>query len=1115
MNNPDRKTDVWSSKLQSYVVIYEKKEDQDISHLENAFSIGRADGKKQTFVFDSVVEDNLRDTLLLKMKKSIRLIRLGFNSSIYINCNSKLSDSAAEIVFIRDQIQTLYKGFEADEKNVENGIQSGGEILLFRSVKLSSHELFDNHIIDLSLQHVDDAAKVKSTTTSARKPDQFIRLLHGAVTNLGKATCPTLESAMAVVDHAMSMRLFMSVSPTESLYDMKPTDPGKAVGASSRLLGAIGVVFITVEVEQLVYIVASGNSTRRQSTLEFVLFPSADTLTFKPEKSECIQSIRFSEFNPTISPVNTDEFKMKTIRLLASLLCGVQALSALTRVVKALRGNLPVGDAESASTALQAVPKQHVPYRDSLFTRLLKPSLHGNCNVTMVTIANGGSESLSKCLRFASEINCLYNTIWANNSQGDTSSCTLRPEELQTIMTNFVSKAEEKREVRMIPNDSADKYRSPISTTSHLAAFNDVLLDFQRSLASLVDFSSAFLGENPEKVTSDCMTGMGITPMASTPMPAMIEEEDDLRDAEHYSGSYMSRFHTPPQSTKEELARLTLLLQTGGVESAKCADLTMKRRKTLDSEIPVQTEENRNGGAKVRPTSTSFCITDCAKLNSKGECIEGLMLLQKELESFGIQFVYHGGRESLKSSSLDNDGTRKKDLNAKKGIPTVKSLENMQDLKGGDSLPLIAMSPSKRVQPDYGGGGGGGVKDRDKDRDRDRESPKRTDRSSSKPRGSDPSPVPSLRKAAEGTDRASYRSSAGAGTGAGDTSRPHTGRSLRSHGSVGGRSTAESTESTRSSSRGEHRGSYHKANSSVNVNANVNVTSSVTVNVNSSVNVNASRSSEIEAVRDILISEETAETAEMTSRDLAATMSTTDERDIASLATDSTADSTPCGTPSKPVRDTPKPFAVDSALVSPSAVSEETDNCSQLSVESIQKALNNKSSSTSKSPSKSPVTTLPSITPSKLSPEKMSRSAAYSAEYDGSGKKGDLALGASGILSAAGSRRSSRVRKESVTSKSRRGSSNKTRSGESQKLAGSAKSDIIAKKNDTMNDTEILPSLVRKNRKSSQPLIEGVEDDLNETERSYLHAVSQGNTGQVEILLRGKIDCNVKNGFGR
>lgn len=1088
MNNLDHKTVVWSSKFQSYVVICDKKEDQDILHHES-LSVGRADGKKQTFNFDSVVEDNLRDTLLLKMKRSIRLIRLGFNSSIYINCHSKLNDSDAETACIRDQIQTLYKGFEIDEKNVENGIQSDGEILLFRSIKLSSHELFDNHIIDLSLQHNDDVVKGKSPTTSVRKPDQFIRHLHGAVTNLVKATCPTLASAMAVVNHAMNTRLFMSVFPSESLYDMRPTDPGKAVGASSRLLGAIGVVFITVEVEQLVFIVASGNSMRRQSTLEFVLFPSADTLTFKPEKNECIQSVRFSEFNPTVSPISTDELKTKNAKLLASLLVGVQALSALTRVVKALRGDLPVGDAESAPTAPQLIGKQHVPYRDSLFTRLLKPSLHGNCNVTMVTVVNGGSESLTKCLRFASEIYCLYNTIWAVNSQGDTSSCTLQPDELKAVVINFVSKAEEKTEVLVIPSDRADKYRSPICTTSNLAAFNDVLLDFQRSLAYLVDFSSALLGEDADKVTSDCMTGMGIKPMSDAPMVVMTEEEDDSKDAEHYSGSYQSRIYNLPETPAEELARLTQLTRK---DQTKTAKLATKRRKTVDSEIPAQTEETRNGEAKVRPTSTSFCISDCAKFNSKGESIEGMMLLQKELESFGIQFAYHGGggggRESLKSTSLDNDGTHRRDLNSKR-IPTVKSMENLQELKGGGSLPLIAISPSKRVQSDSAGGGE--LKDKEKEKEKDRESPKRADRASSKARGSDSSPAPSFRRvvgvSTEGSDKASYRSSAGAG----DTSRPHTGRSLKSRVSTGARSTGELLDVVRGD-----RGSYRKAN--VGVSASPSKSSDMT----------AVKSRETEAVREILSSEETA------SVDLGASMSTTDGLELASLRTETTADSTPCGTPSNPIVDIPKTFTTDSALTSPSGVSEETDNCSLLSVESIQKSLNGKISAT-KSAVSSPTTTLPSISPLKLSPEMMSRSAAFT-DHDAGGKKGELGHSASGTpLTGAGSRRTSRVRKESVIGKSRRGSNNRARSAEVHNLAGSNKCDLNANKNDTKSDTEILPSLVKKSRKMSYPLVEGVEDDLNESERSYLHAVSQGNTDQVEKLLEGKVDCNVKNGFGR
>ena len=480
MNNLTREKDVWSTKLQSYLVIEEKRDDQEFFSEENTFSIGRGDGKKQSFVFDSVVEDSLRHCLLQRMKKSIRLIRLGFNASIYINCNSRHCD--AEIAVIKDQIYTLFEGFEKDETNVQNGIQSGGEILLFRTVKLSSYELFDNHIIDLSLSQTDDAGKSKVTPT--KKSNRYLRLLHGAVTNLVKTACPTKESAMEIVNQAMAMRLFLSVCPIEGPYDPKAVDATRTVRGPPRLLGAIGCVFITVDVEQLVYTIASGVSTTRQSTLAFALFPTADTLVFKPDKAESIHAVRFGDFNPlSLVPSNSDDVKIKNGKLLVSLQSGLQSLSALTRVVKALRGDAYSGDLDTLNGAIPSAAaistKQHVPYRDSLFTRLLKQSLQGNCSVSMITTVNGGSDNLTKSLRFASEIGCLYNSMWANHSPGQSSSCRVESGKLQSIMRNFVARAE--GENRSVSNDSCDKYRTGVSATSHLAAFNDVLSDFQNT----------------------------------------------------------------------------------------------------------------------------------------------------------------------------------------------------------------------------------------------------------------------------------------------------------------------------------------------------------------------------------------------------------------------------------------------------------------------------------------------------------------------------------------------------------------------------------------------------------------------------------------------------------
>jgi hypothetical protein len=167
------KKSVWSSKLQSYILIEDKQDDQEIDLQRKSINIGNGGGKKLTFIYDAVIEEKLREGLLLLIKKSVQLIRLGFNSSIYVNGSSS-SHQSAELMIIKDQLETLYKGFENDERNVDIGIQSGGEILLSRNVKVSSYEAFDNQLKDLCIpQNVTPNASAKGI-----EQKNSIRLLH-------------------------------------------------------------------------------------------------------------------------------------------------------------------------------------------------------------------------------------------------------------------------------------------------------------------------------------------------------------------------------------------------------------------------------------------------------------------------------------------------------------------------------------------------------------------------------------------------------------------------------------------------------------------------------------------------------------------------------------------------------------------------------------------------------------------------------------------------------------------------------------------------------------------------------------------------------------------------
>ena len=284
MSSPARKRDVWSSKLQSFVVIEDKRDDDEILPNDHTISIGRIDGKKQTFSFDSIIVGDYHEQLSLKLAKVVLLVRLGFNCSIYVNGTSKNVENSPENTVVKDQIRSLYESFTTDEKNVENGVQTGGEILLFRSVKLSCSEIFDGHIADLSLHHNDEHTKNKLGTTVKSVPS--LRVMHGTVGNLTKELCPTLESALAFINHTMQLRQHLVSAIPIAPYDVTSTEFSKSTSSSSvapqRLLGAISTLFISAEVEQLVYTIGSGESRTRSSTLQFVLFPSTEILAYKP-----------------------------------------------------------------------------------------------------------------------------------------------------------------------------------------------------------------------------------------------------------------------------------------------------------------------------------------------------------------------------------------------------------------------------------------------------------------------------------------------------------------------------------------------------------------------------------------------------------------------------------------------------------------------------------------------------------------------------------------------------------------------------------------------------------------------------------------------------------------
>lgn len=268
-----------------------------------------------------------------------------------------------------------------------------------------------------------------------------------------------------------------------------------------------------------------------------MLFANAEVLAFKPESPEAIQAVQFNVFNPSLSiPGLPEDIKQRNSKLLTALLSGLQSFSTLTRVVNALK---------MESTSSEGPIRQHIPYRDSLLTRLLQPSLQGNCNVIIVSAVSTTHESLTRILQFASRISSLYNNMWENFTPGQSTTCQILPVDLQRKLKKFIKKAallakaemtvvttSEKSEV-IDPKQGLDTYDSnksiPISPSQHMVEFNDMLSEFQASLLGLSKFSSSFELTHAEKERDSCLLGYGITSVRAS---TFEEDEDELSGGE-------------------------------------------------------------------------------------------------------------------------------------------------------------------------------------------------------------------------------------------------------------------------------------------------------------------------------------------------------------------------------------------------------------------------------------------------------------------------------------------------------------------------------------------------------------------------------------------------------
>jgi hypothetical protein len=211
-----------------------------------------------------------------------------------------------------------------------------------------------------------------------------------------------------------------------------------------KLIGPISHCFICLQLHQYYFSPLEKNFLTKKSIFNMVSFATPDTLNCRPNKSETYQFVPLMEFSESIRPKSTDYEKLPS--KVAALQSGIQSLSTLTRVVRSLRKdknrinivqsdkqeqmNTPVlgfseeggFDTNKQADLMISVPTAkssggHIPFRDSLLTRLLQGSLQKNFSIFMVTAVNSAQDV--NLIRFASEIGGLYNLMWINEREMD------------------------------------------------------------------------------------------------------------------------------------------------------------------------------------------------------------------------------------------------------------------------------------------------------------------------------------------------------------------------------------------------------------------------------------------------------------------------------------------------------------------------------------------------------------------------------------------------------------------------------------------------------------------------------------------------------------------------
>lgn len=493
-------------------------EEQKVRRFNVPVSVMLTDCNR-SYLFDGYMPAQESDVLRLQLYNSIsQLCFLGFNTSLML---SGLFDLDSQIHELEKIFSNLFEHLHQEPAE--------GVLRLCAHVEAESFEIFaDNQLRDLFANDKQD----RSSATRVREGDSGFM-----VEGLHRQTINDATQAAAIMREALKQQTVLVSLPIPNMTIIPNSTEEKLY--APKIVGPAAHVFLMVRITQLVYVSSSKTMVQLDSTLQILSLAASENLSYHATQTEAISFMTLQQYEET--------YGMSSLRTTAKLrdlkqshfgsqeikknlqLSSFKALSTLTRVVQILGSKFESSPSSSdLSKSQEKIPRlrikqsssadrdqsspppikrfdsNHIPFRDSLLTRLLQTTLQGNCAQFFLTIvrSDGSTQDYSpshSAMRFASSLYKLYNIIsnrkkhlalqdfrgaWGQFENGPSYVSPLMSPDILQRIHQADSDAVDMLE-KLVLLRFGDKKRFPLKNYSD---FERAILDVRNDLSEISDF---------------------------------------------------------------------------------------------------------------------------------------------------------------------------------------------------------------------------------------------------------------------------------------------------------------------------------------------------------------------------------------------------------------------------------------------------------------------------------------------------------------------------------------------------------------------------------------------------------------------------------------------------